>query len=87
MNLHSLTTKQTKILDTIIRGNPDGSWLDMDQTLAALPYETTKPAFQFSVRALVDRGLIEKKPVEFRRGQNRVVYAPTARAFDLRKRI
>lgn len=82
----NLTQKQAVILDTIIKGNPDGSWLDLNQTLEKLPYETTKDSFQFSIRALVGKGLIEKKGLEFRRGQNRVVYAPTLRAYDLRRR-
>jgi hypothetical protein len=81
-----LTTKQTQILDAILRGNPDGSWLDLDQLLEKLPYKTTKGSMQFSIRALVKHALIDKKPLELRRGQSRVVFAPTGRAYDMRMR-
>ena len=82
----TLTTKQTQIMDSILRGNPDGSWMDFDELIAALPYKTTKDSMHFSIRALVKHGLIDKKPLEFRRGQERRVLAPTGRAYEVCRR-
>ena len=38
----NLTRKQVMIVDTILKGNPDGTWLDIDQLIENLPYETSK---------------------------------------------
>ena len=79
-----LTPKQTQITDTIIKGNPDGTWVDMDQLLENLPYRTSKSSMQFSIRYLIEKGVLEKRDCELRRGQARRVYAPTALAYELR---
>lgn len=73
-----LSPKQWKIMDVIIRANPDGTWVDLDELLERLDYKPSKESMQFSIRALVNRGLIEKKATEFRRGAQRRVYAPTS---------
>lgn len=75
--MKSLSKKQIAILQTLVKANPDGSFLDLNELLDGLPYRTTKESIQFSVRALEKRGLIEKKPLEQRRGQDRRVLAPT----------
>lgn len=74
------TKKQINILSVISKGNPNGTFVDLDQLLSAIDYETTKQSMQFSIRTLVNRGLIEKKPTESRRGRKRVTYALTLRA-------
>lgn len=79
----TMTNKQIAIMQALIRGNPDGSFLDLDELLTALTYETTKQSLQFSIRALVKHGLIEKKGLELRRGHQRRVLAPTPRTFEL----
>jgi repressor of nif and glnA expression len=72
-----LTNKQIELLRVIGAGNDDGSATDLDEILAAVRYETTKQSLQFSIRALIGRGLIEKKGVEKRRGRQRQVIALT----------
>lgn len=82
MSKHRFTRKQVEILETIRKGAPDGDFLDMDMLLEMLPYETTKQSMQFSIRALIRRGLIEKKGTELRRGRNRIVYSVTPKAVE-----
>lgn len=79
----NMTTKQRTIMEAILRGNPDGSWMDLDQLITTLPYKTGKDSMHFSIRALVNKGLLEKKPLEFRRGQERRVLAPTGLAYEV----
>lgn len=76
-----LSPKQWKIMDVIIQANRDGSWVDLDQLLERLDYKPSKQSMQFSIRALIGRGLIEKRPAELRRGAKRRVYAPTAQGY------
>lgn len=72
-----LTYKQTQILDAIRKGAPDGGFIDLDQLLDSLSYETSKSSMQFSLRALIRRGFIAKKGRETRRAQGRQTYALT----------
>ena len=72
-----MTTKQIQIMTTVIRGNADGSFMDLDQVLECLQYKTTKQSIQFSIRALISKGALSKKPRENRRGRSRVVISPT----------
>lgn len=76
-----LTSKQMLILNVILRGNEDGSFVDMDQLVEGLPYETTKQSLQYSIRHLANRGLAEKRGREKRRGRSRLILAPTALAY------
>jgi DNA-binding MarR family transcriptional regulator len=66
-----LTSKQIHILTVILKKNPDGRAVDLDQILSRLPYETTKDSLHFSLRALIKKGLIEKGGFENRRGERR----------------
>jgi DNA-binding PadR family transcriptional regulator len=72
-----MTTKQVVLLTCLADKNPDGSHLDLDQLLDKLKddhkWETTKPSIQFSIRALVEEGVIEKAPREKRRNRQRAV--------------
>jgi DNA-binding MarR family transcriptional regulator len=61
-----LTKKQVELMSIIIRKNEDGSAVDLDQILARLSYVTTKQSLQFSIRALVQKGLIVKQELEKR---------------------
>lgn len=78
-----LTTKQRQILDVLIQGNPDGTFVDLDQLLERLPYATTKPSIQHSIRILMKKGLMERKPTEYRRESYRRVLAPTMLAYSI----
>lgn len=71
------TGKQTQIMTCIVRANPDGTFLDIDQLLEALPYDTTKSSIQFSLRALIKKGFIERGELRKRDGQNRRIIKPT----------
>lgn len=77
--MQTLSPKAFEIMKVIIRGNPDGTWLDLDQLLERLTYKPSKASIHFSIRALVSRGLIEKKDPEERRDAVRRVLAPTSR--------
>lgn len=73
-NNPNLTTKQIWILQTIRkhweRHHED---IDIDQLLESLPYETTKASVQFSIRALIKKGMILKCECEVRRCRKRRV--------------
>lgn len=72
-----LRDKQIQIICAIKKGNDDGSVLDMDQLLEAIPYETTKESIQFSIRALIKKGVVEKAGRESRRGRSRITFKLT----------
>lgn len=76
-----LTSKQVKILGTLVAGNGkhEGAFVpcDVDQLIERLDYHPSKESIQFSIRALVNKGLIEKLGTEARRGRRRVIIGPT----------
>lgn len=79
--MRNLSAKQTEILTVIVRMNPDGTFVDLDQLIERLSYKPSKEAIQFSLRHLIGRELIEKKPVELRRGAQRRVFSPTIHGY------
>jgi len=82
-----LTEKQEQVLATIVKGNEDGSFCDLDEVIEKVPYDTTKASIQFIIRNLKNKGLIYKRPTEKRRGRRRVVLGPTSQGFlELTKR-
>ena len=83
-----LSKKQRQILETLCVGNRDESgatvsWLDLDQLVERVPYEVKKPAMNFSVRYLADKGMLTKGQKEIRRSKKRSVIIPTQLAFGL----
>ena len=83
----NLTTKQYKILTVLCHGNgkdENGKFIpcDLDELLERVAYDVTKPAMQFSIRALINRGLIEKGS-ETRRGAKRVTYIPSRQCMQM----
>lgn len=54
-----------------------GRFTDLDQLLEQLSWTPSKESVQFTIRAIVKKGFIEKMPVETRRGRNRVLYSMT----------
>lgn len=72
-----LTHKQIELMDVIAKGNGLLGPCDLDEILDRVRYETSKQSLQFSIRALVARGLIYKKGIEKRRGRQRVVIQAT----------
>lgn len=73
-----LTDKQIEQMKVICAGNPDGEPVDIDQILERLSYGPSKQSFQFSLRALITKGLVEKSARESRRGRERQTITPTA---------
>ena len=80
-----LTAKQYEALHLIIKRNPDGTLLDIDQLKDRLTYKPTKAALQFTIRSLVKHKLIEKDNPVKRRAARRVVYRPTALGFAVNR--
>lgn len=78
-----LTAKQIELLRVIAAGNGDASPADLDEILDRVRYETSKQSLQFSIRALVDRGIIEKKGIQKRRGRQRQVIGATQLGMEL----
>jgi len=74
-------------MDAIIDGhvNDEGefTYLDMDQLLDAISYETSKQSMTFSIRFLIKKGLVEKQPSELRRKRVRVPFSPTKYALGV----
>ena len=56
----TLTDKQKDIIKTLNLGYERGYLLDLDELLEVLPYKTTKQSIQFSIRAPIKKGLVEK---------------------------
>ena len=75
-----LTEKQKTIMRVIMARNEDGSATDLDQILERLDYKPSKESLQFSIRALIARGLIKKDETENRRGRRRVIISATGLA-------
>ena len=73
----NLTSKQIDLLLTIGKRNPDGGALDLDQLIERLPYKPSKQSVQFSIRALIAHGLIQKDAPEKRRGRTRTLISLT----------
>lgn len=64
-----------------------GRLADFDQVLEKLSWTPSKESAQFTIRAIIAKGFMEKMPVETRRGRNRVLYRVTEkgkRALDPR---
>ena len=74
--------KQTIILNTVVKGNPDGTFCDLDQLLESLPYDTTKQSLQFSLRALINKGFAERGELRKRDGQHRTIIKPTYKGYQ-----
>jgi len=83
-----LTDKQIETLKVLIRGNGFNSAgtliaCDLDQLIERLSYAPSKQSIQFSIRALMKRGLVYRGEHENRRNRRRVLIVPT----DLAKTI
>jgi predicted transcriptional regulator len=77
---------QMNVLGVIVTGNegaPEDQHADLDQVLERISRETTKSSLQFTIRALIANGMIEKLPQVHRRGRMRAVF----RATDLGKMV
>lgn len=76
-----LTSKQIELMCVITKGNGPNEPPDLDEIVERVRYETTKQSLQFSVRALMARGLIIRRGVEKRRCRQRQVIEATPLGF------
>lgn len=65
------------LLDTIAKRNDDGSPRDLDQIIATAGYDVSKQAIQFTLRSMIEKGVIEKIGREIRRDRKRAIYRAT----------
>lgn len=77
----NLTDHQRNVLEIIFRGNPDGTFVDIDQILERVARRTSKPSLQFTLRSLIEKHLVMKQIRERRRSRCRTVYSPTAESY------
>lgn len=79
MSIYRLTEKQIQIISTIhLHHQENGEDIDMNQLLEELPYRTSKQSMQFSLRALVKKGILVKRDgLVTRRSRARITYAIT----------
>lgn len=78
-----LTEKNLSVVRILMNGNPDGSFVDLDQLIERLHeagHETTKQALQHQLRALIGKGVIEKMGTEKRRDRRRRLLSLTSAA-------
>lgn len=78
----NLTRKQVHILEILMKGDDDGGLLDMDTLLEKIAYETSKQSMQFSMRILMNKGLVERH-YELRRSRKRAVYSLSVTAIRM----
>lgn len=74
--MKGVTPYQLEILQHVARGGDDGL-LDFDQLLDLLSWMPTKESSQFTIRAVVKKGLLSKGELTYRRGRRRVLYSLT----------
>ncbi len=69
MTTFHMSEKQYVILAALRKGNPDGSFMDLDQLHAVIPYKPSRQSLGLSTRILMGHGLVERKPKENRGGR------------------
>jgi len=75
-----LTEKQLSIIFTLINSDSltdSERHLDLDELIIAVPYSVSKASIQFSLRSLVDKGMVQKTDDlnrVVRRGRRRTLY-------------
>jgi hypothetical protein len=74
--LRGLTAYQLELLG-YVRAGIDGKCVDLDQLLERLSWKPTKQSLQFTIRALISKGVLMKADPEVRRGRKRVCFALT----------
>ncbi len=86
-----LTKKQIAVMRTIVNGyldeEGDHQWLDLDQLLNRLPYETSKQSMQFTLRTLTKKYGLVTRQLETRRGRRRRIVMPTPAALRIFKPV
>lgn len=76
--MKGVTPYQTELLTRLLDiETKSGKLADFDQLLSQLSWTPSKESAQFTIRAVIQKGFMEKKPIETRRGRNRVCYQIT----------
>lgn len=82
-----LTVKQTAILTIVTEGNgyENGKFspCDLDQLIERLHYSPSKQAIHFSIRKLINKGMLFKGERVKRRERYRVLIHPTKEAREM----
>ena len=79
------TPIQIEVMDHIIKGNPDGSFLDIDQLVPLCSHKPDKPAMRSTIRFLMKYDMVTRS-YEHRRGARRLVITPTLKAYQHRRK-
>jgi repressor of nif and glnA expression len=79
-----MTRKQAEIMRVIFEAHKANNPIDLDELLDSISYETTKSSMQYSIRALIFKGWIEKGE-KFRKGRSHVTYRLTQRGETIMK--
>jgi hypothetical protein len=80
MKIRGLTPYQVEILLAVQRCASEGFDIDLDQMLDCLTWKPTKQSLQFSIRALIAKGMLAKTDHQVRRGRKRVCFKLTVAA-------
>ena len=73
--IRGVTAYQHELLTTLSRlEQATGRLTDFDQLLGQLSWTPSKESAQFTIRAMIAKGFIEKAAIEPRRGRNRICY-------------
>lgn len=76
--MKGITQYQLEILKTVQKVEKETKDLiDFDQLLSRLSWAPSKASTQFTIRAVISKGLLEKSGIQTRRGRNRVCYKLT----------
>lgn len=76
------TAKQIEIMDTIKRGNTDGSSCSAYDIIERLSYPCKRDALLHSLKILVEKGFVERRDLEVRAGKAVRIFKVTTRALD-----
>lgn len=78
-----VTAKQVAILRELVKRNPDGSYLDVQELIQRCAPGTTRGAMICSLRHLHMHGLIREDELVTRRGRRVRTYAATQKAVTM----
>ena len=83
--MKGVTAYQLEMLSAVLEGSPGVGPIDFDQLLAQLSWKPKKESAQFTIRACISKGLMEKTELQLRRGRLRVCYRTTEKGRSVLK--
>lgn len=78
-----VTLKQIAVLKALVKRNPDGSYLDVQELIKAAAPGTSRGAMICSLRHMHMHGLVREDELVTRRGRRVRTYAATQKGVDL----